>query len=546
MKKLEGALTAAVVLVFAGVVASHVGSWTVTGEKPSLILAALVSTGFGLLHAAHTLGWKRALTFFATCSVLSFLAEAQSIATGNVGDYYYTAILGPKLGTVPLVIPLTWFMMLYPSHVIANLIIERKARIRRGTVALAIWLAFTTAVLLTAWDLVLDPYMSGKVKAWIWEDGGPYFGVPYMNFLGWLRVAFVIDLVYRLLARGIPMKPIGKVKPWMALLPLVTYALNGVGDIFIGWPTETRLIVVFVMGVTILVASARLLKHEPEPSPELLAVPRGGERKAGLAIAAVAGVLMLVVSAFALRPLFVGDKVPFVQLVPVFALFSLAHAWALLGWRRALAFMSVAAILSFFAEYFGTTTGGIFGEYYYTDVLGPKILGEVPVVIPFTWFLMIYPSYLIANLIASGHPLVETRSSWKSVLWLSLLGGMVMTAWDLTLDPYMVGFEKAWVWTQGGSYFGIPIQNYVGWVATTFLVFVVFRLLERHIPLKPQIKVTRTFVALPLLTYGFMAVGDIVIGEPPATLMIAPFAMGIPLLFAATALARWRPAKPAT
>lgn len=540
--KTEGALAALVLLALAAFAVTHVTAWTVDGEKPSLILAALLSTAFGLAHAVHTLGWARALTFFGVCAVGSFLAEAQSIATGNVGAYEYTNVLGPKLGTVPLVIPLTWFMMLYPSHVIANLIIERKARIRRGTVSGAIRLAFVTAAILTAWDVVLDPYMSGKVKAWIWTNGGPYFGVPFMNFFGWIRVAFLIDVVYRLLARGIRMKPVGEVKRWMAVLPVSTYALNAIGDVFIGWPDETRLIVVFVMGITVLVAISRIVGHEPAPETGFKAPQDSGARRIGLALGAVALVLTLVMGAFALRPLFVGAKVPFVQLVPVFALFSLAHAWALLGWRRALAFLAVSSVVSFLAEYLGTTTSSIFGAYYYTDVLGPKILGEVPVVIPFTWFLMIYPSYLIANLIAGGHPVVESKG-WRSLLWLSLLGGLVMTAWDITLDPYMVEFEKAWVWTQGGMYFDIPIQNYVGWVATTTLVFVLVRLLFRRIPFKPQIRPSRAFVALPLLTYGFMSIGDIALGEPPETLLLSPFAMGLPLAYAATALARWRAEK---
>ncbi len=540
MKKLDGLLTVLVLLVLGGYAVAHVTAWTVQGERPSLIVAALLSTVFGLAHAWHTLGWRRAVTFFATCSVLSFLAESRSIATCDVGCYEYTGVLGPKLGTVPLVIPLTWFMMLYPSHVLANLILERKSRIRRGTISQAIWLAFMTAALMTAWDVVLDPYMSGKIKAWIWDPAGPYFGVPFMNYFGWIRVAFIIDLIYRLLARGIPMQPTGKPSRWMAALPISTYALNAVGDVFIGWPDETKLIVVFVMGISVLVGISRLLEGDQAVQDEEDELVPAKSQKLGLGLGAVALVLTLVLASFALRPLLENAKVPFLQLVPVFAAFSLVHAWALLGWRRAWMFFGVAAVLSFTAEYLGTTSGGIFGAYYYTDVLGPKILGEVPVVIPLTWFLMMYPSYLIANLIVGQRPLLEGSSN-RQLLWLSLLGALVMTAWDVTLDPYMVGFEKAWVWTQGGMYFGIPVQNYVGWVATTFLVFALVRFLERKVPLEPQVRFGRWFVAMPLATYGFMSVGDIVLGQPPETVILSPFAMGLPLAFAATALAKWRP-----
>ena len=43
---------------------------------------------------------------------------------------------------------------------------------------------------------------------WAWVGGGPYVpyvanGVPIQNFLGWLSVAFVINLIYRKVADGV-------------------------------------------------------------------------------------------------------------------------------------------------------------------------------------------------------------------------------------------------------------------------------------------------------------------------------------------------------
>ncbi|HVS14338.1 MAG TPA: carotenoid biosynthesis protein [Thermoanaerobaculia bacterium] len=261
---------------------------------------------------------------------------------------------------------------------------------------------------------------------------------------------------------------------------------------------------------------------------------RGGGERVLVAILTAVG---LVVLALELRPLLDGVKVPFVLLVPVFALFSLAHAGFLLGWRHALTFFGLSAAISLAAELAGTETGLIFGKYYYTDVLGPKLFGEVPAVIPLAWFLMIYPAYLIANLIVEGRLLARGRGL-AGLVWMAFLGALVMTAWDLTLDPYMVELERAWVWEQPGSYFGIPIHNYVGWVATTFVVMLLYRLIERRSPPRPMGRPSRWLTALPLMTYGFMSVGDVALGHPVETVLISPFAMGIPLLFAATAFAR--------
>jgi putative membrane protein len=241
-----------------------------------------------------------------------------------------------------------------------------------------------------------------------------------------------------------------------------------------------------------------------------------------------------------LSPTATGERIPFPTLVPVFALFSLLHAAFMLGWRRAAAFFAVASGLSLAAELAGVRTGLVFGRYVYTDALGPKILGDVPYVIPLAWFMMVYPAYVIASLALDGQPIAKGGRLGR-VCFFAVVAALIMTAWDLTLDPYMVGVPKAWVWEDGGPYFGVPFHNYVGWLLTTFLVFLVYVAWERKLPLRPLGRVRRHVVALPLVTYAFMSIGDVVIGYPEATRLISPFAMGIGLIAAVTRLADWRP-----
>jgi len=61
--------------------------------------------------------------------------------------------------------------------------------------------------------------------------------------------------------------------------------------------------------------------------------------------------------------------------------------------------------------------------YHYTDKLGAKFLGLVPYLIP------------------------------------AAVGGLVMTAWDVVMDPIMVAGGH-WVWDVNGAYHGIPLQNF--------------------------------------------------------------------------------------
>lgn len=170
-----------------------------------------------------------------------------------------------------------------------------------------------------------------------------------------------------------------------------------------------------------------------------------------------------------------------IGLTVILVLFNLWHASVTLGVRRTLAFAAITAVTCWSFEEVGATTGLIYGAYHYTATLGPT-LGSVPFVIPFAWFILLYPSTLLANRIAHG-PSIGTPSGWMPILGLALLGAFAMTTLDLFLDPILSGPDfRAWVWEQRGRYFGVPIHNYVGWLVTAFVVSVLYRSLDRRWP----------------------------------------------------------------
>ena len=55
---------------------------------------------------------------------------------------------------------------------------------------------------MTAWDLSLDPGTSTINQVWIWEDGGGFFGVPLVNFLGWTFTVYLFMQVFALYLRS--------------------------------------------------------------------------------------------------------------------------------------------------------------------------------------------------------------------------------------------------------------------------------------------------------------------------------------------------------
>ena len=158
---------------------------------------------FCLWHASVALGTRLTLAFLAITTVTSWIFEEVGVVTGLIfGPYHYTSTLGPWLGSVPILIPLAWFVLVYPSYVVANLIVGGWPVGTPGGRCHLVGRALVGALVLTAWDLVVDPILSSPtVGAWVWERGGPYFGVPVQNYLGWIVTAFTVYLLYRSVER---------------------------------------------------------------------------------------------------------------------------------------------------------------------------------------------------------------------------------------------------------------------------------------------------------------------------------------------------------
>jgi uncharacterized membrane protein len=149
----------------------------------------------------------------------------------------------------------------------------------------------------------------------------------------------------------------------------------------------------------------------------------------------------------------------------------------------------------------------------------------VPVLIPLAWFMMIYPSWMVARAILRG---VDQSSVLGNVVR-AAVAACVMTAWDTVMDPGMAAAGN-WVWEKGGSYFGVPVQNYFGWLLTTFLVYCIAGFLWRR-PGKSN-GVTRIFEALPVIVYALFALRYIASSSIAALQVIAVFSMGLPALLA--------------
>lgn len=158
------------------------------------------------------------------------------------------------------------------------------------------------------------------------------------------------------------------------------------------------------------------------------------------------------------------------------------HAIATKGVGKALGFVGLAAVITWFVEYIGCNYSLWFGDYEYTTKLGPMI-GNVPLMVVISWEGIIYPSMLLVDeLLSRQHPLTRNQHLLQIVL-ASLATGLVVTAWDFLADPVSVhnGF---WKWDNGGGYVpdiegGIPFSNFglTGWVGAVFMISLLYRLI---------------------------------------------------------------------
>jgi putative membrane protein len=231
-----------------------------------------------------------------------------------------------------------------------------------------------------------------------------------------------------------------------------------------------------------------------------------------------------------------GSRTFWIGVTLLMAAFSLTSSLQLLGRRATAVFFVSGTSLGLFFEALSVRTGFPFGPYYYTPLFGPGLLG-VPLIIPLAWYVIVYLGYVVSNLMIARQPVVTGGAG--RALWLSLIGAMVVTAYDLAADPFMVQTIGAWVMLNPGDYFGEQLRGFAGWTLVSFLIAALVRLSHTRLPPVPASPITTMAAAYPLLAYGLWWLFFMLIAEPRGVRVVAAFAMGIPTLSAATGLLAW-------
>jgi len=159
------------------------------------IINTILLVAFALVHGSAKYGGKGIAVFLVVCLVVSNIFENLSIITGfPFGHYHYTDVLGSKIFLVPGTIGGAYFGAGYLSWIVSLLLLGRMDlpldRFARWAVPVV------ASFLMASWDFMLDPGGSTVDHYWIWENGGGFFGVPFVNYLGWLLTVFLFFAVF--------------------------------------------------------------------------------------------------------------------------------------------------------------------------------------------------------------------------------------------------------------------------------------------------------------------------------------------------------------
>lgn len=216
-----------------------------------------------------------------------------------------------------------------------------------------------------------------------------------------------------------------------------------------------------------------------------------------------------------------------IAVVVLFATTCAVHAAVHRGLLWAVGLVVVSAGGGFSAEVVGVRTGWPFGRYDYTGTLGPELL-DVPLVVPLAWTMIAYPVLLAA------------RRLTRHYAW--LVGGFGMTAWDVFLDPQMVG-DRHWTWADPAPALpgvdGVPLSNFAGWLAVaTVMMLVLTVLLPRDDPYRPgDESVPAVLLAWTWLGY---VLGNVFWFGTDSVALVGGIALGLLVLPYLWSLWQWR------
>ncbi|WP_394525580.1 carotenoid biosynthesis protein [Paenarthrobacter nicotinovorans] len=158
-----------------------------------------------------------------------------------------------------------------------------------------------------------------------------------------------------------------------------------------------------------------------------------------------------------------------------FAAFSIALGVHTVGGRGFGAFAVLGYVVVLLLEACSVAFGVPFG-FFSHNLDGPRIL-DIPLFVPVAYIVFGWPAWLLARLLTGGlrRPLSNFQRTFTPVV-----ATFVLASWDLHYDAISSTVEGRASYGSPSGFMGVPLTNFVGWLATGWVVFTLWALLERH------------------------------------------------------------------
>ena len=199
---------------------------------------------------------------------------------------------------------------------------------------------------------------------------------------------------------------------------------------------------------------------------------------------------------------FAGDAAYYIQNLAWLA-FVLIHGSRRYGWDNLFVFFGITFLISWSSEAASIAMGFPFGNYHYTELLGPKI-GTVPMAVMPAYFVAGYLAWTMGTVFLGN---LGTGMQRRNLFLVPVVASFVMVMWDFCLDPIRSTVDGAWIWEDGGAHHGVPISNYFGWYLTVFTIFQIFALYLYRFSRNERVGQSKTYWTLAPVMYLGLAVG---------------------------------------
>lgn len=128
------------------------------------------------------------LIYIPVIFIFAMLVETAGVKTGfPFGSYYYSDVLQPQIFGVPAAIGMSWIMTSLSSFLIVRTLSPLNPVLN----------IIPASVLLTGYDIILEPFAAHINKFWVWENGS----VPLSNYIAWFLVSVAVTSVLNFIPR---------------------------------------------------------------------------------------------------------------------------------------------------------------------------------------------------------------------------------------------------------------------------------------------------------------------------------------------------------